>query len=101
MHRITIEYGAPADPAAFDQRYEDEHVPLVHVLPGLRRFLLSRPRGLGGAAPYLVAELWFDTADDLKAALKSPEMAAAAEHAQTLEVEATTMFTGEVHDRTS
>lgn len=100
MHRITVQYGTPADAEAFDRRYEDEHVPLVHLLPGLRRFLLSRPRGLGGPAPYLVAELWFDTAEDLKAALTSPEMAAAAAHAQDLDVEATTMFSGEVVDRT-
>ena len=29
MHRITIQYGAPADPAAFDQHYADVHMPLA------------------------------------------------------------------------
>lgn len=100
MHRITVQYAPPADPATFDRRYEDEHVPLVHRVPGLSRFLLSHPRGAGGSAPYLVAELWFDSADDLAAALASPELAEAAAHVETLDVDAPTLFTGEVVDRT-
>ena len=98
MHRITIQYGAPADPAAFDQHYQEVHVPLAGRIPGLRRYTVSRPRGLGGSAPYLVAELWFDDADSLKAALRSPEMAAAGADAQGLDVASMTMFTGAVED---
>ena len=72
-------------------------------LPGLRRFTVSHPRALGGGdVPYLVAELWFDDADALKAALKSPEMADTAADAQAMaekfEVAGTTMFTGLVTD---
>lgn len=100
MHRITIQYGAPADPAAFDTYYTETHIPLASTLPGLRRFSLSHPRGLGGDAPYLVAELWFDDADALKAALKSPEMAETAADAQTFDVASTAMFTGEVTETT-
>ena len=103
MHRITIQYAAPGDPAGFDAHYRDVHVPLASGLPGLRRFSLSRPRALGpGDAPYLVAELWFDDADALRAALKSSEMAAtAADAARMVEeyaVAGTSMFTGEVTD---
>jgi uncharacterized protein (TIGR02118 family) len=97
MHRITVQYGEPADPATFDKHYTEVHVPLASRLPGLRRYSISRPRGLGGSAPYLVAELWFDDADALKAALKSPEMAAAAADAQALDA-STTMFTGAIDD---
>lgn len=96
MHRITIEYGAPADPEAFEQHYTDVHIPLAAKLPGLRRFSRSHPRGLGGEAPYFVAELWFDDADALKVALKSPEMAETGADAQTFDVASMTMFTGEV-----
>jgi uncharacterized protein (TIGR02118 family) len=97
MHRITIAYAAPSDPAAFDARYTDEHVPLVRRLPGLERFTLTRPRGLAGEAPYLVAELWFDSADDLRAALKSSEMAETGTHAQSLGA-TMSIWTGEVID---
>ncbi len=96
MHRITIQYGAPTDPEAFEQHYTEVHIPLASKLPGLRRFSRSHPRGLGGEAPYLVAELWFDDAEALKAALKSPEMAETAADAKTFDVASTTMFTGEV-----
>jgi uncharacterized protein (TIGR02118 family) len=101
MHRLTIQYAEPADPAAFDQRYADEHVALVRRIPGLRRFLLSHPRALGavgaGPVPYLVAELWFDDAAALKAALRAPEMAETGAHAEALGVPMT-MFAGDVEE---
>lgn len=98
MHRVTIQYAAPADPDTFEQRYRDEHVPMVHRLPGLRGFSLSHPRGMQGEAPYLVAELWFDDGDAMKAALKSPEMGEAGAHAAGLGAEMV-IFSGEVEER--
>jgi uncharacterized protein (TIGR02118 family) len=96
MHRLTIQYDAPADPEAFDQHYFDVHVPLCRPLPGLRNASFSKPRALGpGTVPYLVAELDFDDADALKAALRSPEMAAVGTDAETLQAPRV-MFTGEV-----
>ena len=101
MHRLTISYTEPADPSGFEVDYRDRHVPIATTMPGVRRFLLSHPRSLGpGEAPYLVAELWFDDADALKAALRSPEGAATAAHAQEIVekygVASMTMATGEV-----
>lgn len=103
MNRITIQYAAPADSEGFDAHYRDVHVPLASKLPGLRRFTASHPRALGGGdAPYLVAELWFDDVDAMKAALRSAEMADTAADAQEMvakfEVAAMTMFTGLVTD---
>ena len=103
MHRLTISYSEPADAAGFEADYRDAHVPLVGKLPGLRRFLVSHPRPLGpGETPYLVAELWFDGADALKAALRSPAGADTAAHAQEIVekhgVASMAMATGEVED---
>lgn len=95
MHRLTVQYQSPADPEAFDGKYFGEHVPLCQTLPGLRATSFSKPRALGGVAPYLVAELDFDDAAALKTALRSPEMAAVAADADTLPAERV-MFTGEV-----
>ena len=96
MHRLTIQYAAPADPEAFDRQYFDQHVALCKPLPGLRAAAFSKPRVLGpGVCPYLVAELDFEDAESLKIALKSPEMAAVAADAATLDAESV-MFTGEV-----
>ncbi|HET7735696.1 MAG TPA: EthD family reductase [Nocardioidaceae bacterium] len=96
MYRLTIQYDAPADAEAFDRHYFDVHVPLCKPLPGLRGASFSKPRALGpGTTPYLVAELDFDDADALKAALRSPEMAAVGADAENLDA-ARVMFTGEV-----
>lgn len=97
MHHITIQYGEPADTETFERHYSEVHISLASKLPGLRRFSRSHPRGLGGEAPYFVAELWFDEADALKAAMKSQEMAATADDAQGMGVPMT-MFTGEIID---
>ena len=96
MHRLTIQYAVPEDPAAFDEHYFGTHIPLVAPLPGLQSFSWSKPRPLGGEQTvYLVAQLDFADADALTAALKSSEMAAAGQDAAGLGVR-TTMFTGEV-----
>lgn len=98
MHRIAILYGQPTEPAEFDRHYFDTHVPIVESLPGLRQFAWSKPRPLGeGVDVYFVAELWFDTAEDLKTALRSPEMAAAGADLQNFSVTSIRMFSGEVN----
>lgn len=97
-HRITIQYAVPASPEDFDTHYREVHIPLARLLPGLQRITMSNPRA-GGGAPYLVTELWFASAEELRTALKSPEMAAAAADAAQL-CERTgsilSTFTGEV-----
>ena len=55
MHRITIQYGAPADVEAFEKHYTEVHIPLASKLPNLRRFSRSHTRAMGGEAPYFVA----------------------------------------------
>ena len=79
MFRISVCYGQPVDPAAFDEHYNSTHVPLTLKVPGLVRFTTGKPRSLGRTGPphYLVADLWFETAESFKAALKSAEMHAA------------------------
>ena len=97
MYRLTVLYDTPADPAAFDTRYTEEHVPLVRALPDLARFTMSHPTG-GEGTPYLVAELWWDDAAAHAAAAGTPEMAATREHADGCGTTYRT-FLGEVDDR--
>jgi len=98
MHRFTVQYAVPADPAAFDRAYTDEHVPLVRALPGLAGFSLCHPEPAGGdKTVYLVAQLDFANAEALQEALRSDAMAAAGRHAASLGVPMT-MFSGEVVD---
>lgn len=81
MVKLVVAYGAPQDPAAFDQYYASTHRPLVEKIPNLRRFEAGKVLGTpdGSPAPYyVIAELAFDDLPALQASLASPEGAAAA-----------------------
>jgi uncharacterized protein (TIGR02118 family) len=74
-------YGRPADPASWDQRYTEEHLPLAAAIPGLRAQRAATVHGTaeGSESPYyLVGELVFDDLEALQAGVGSPEGQAAA-----------------------
>jgi uncharacterized protein (TIGR02118 family) len=80
MHVLTVGYGQPRDPAAFDAYYQSTHRPLAERVPGLVSFTARHCAALDGTAPpyYLVAELAFSSREALAAALGSAEGKAAA-----------------------
>ena len=99
MVKLTVLYGPPSDPAAFDKYYLETHVPLADAIPGLRRNEVSKVSGsLDGSAPlyHLQAELYFDSADALSTALGSAEGAAAAADLANFATGGVTMMTSEV-----
>ncbi len=75
MHVLTVCYGHPADPAAFDAYYTSTHAPLAEKIPGMTSFTFRHCDSLDGSQPpyYLLAELSFPSRDALNAALASPE----------------------------
>ena len=76
MVKIVVTYGAPQDPDAFERYYGTTHAELVAKLPKLRRFEAARAVATpdGSDLPcYRIAELWFDSQDDLEASMSSPE----------------------------
>jgi uncharacterized protein (TIGR02118 family) len=80
MVKLVVLYGTPDDPAAFDDHYAGIHEPLARKIPNLRRFEAGKVIGTpdGGPAPfYLIAELWFDGAEELAASMGSDEGRAA------------------------
>jgi uncharacterized protein (TIGR02118 family) len=96
--RFLALYETPADPAAFERHYRDVHIPLGSRLPGLRRYTVGRNvvAVRGGTAYYLVAELEWDTMDELHAAFASSEgraTAADAAHLQELAPVRSMIFT--------
>jgi uncharacterized protein (TIGR02118 family) len=83
--RLLAAYEAPADPAEFDRHYREVHIPLVRALPGVRRYVLGRgAAAVRGVPYYLVAEVDWDTMDELRAAFASPEGRATAVDAARL-----------------
>jgi uncharacterized protein (TIGR02118 family) len=81
MVKLVVCYGPPEDTAAFDRHYAETHVPLVQKIPELRRFEAGKVLATADGSPppfYYIAELAFDSAEDLQAALGSAEGQAAA-----------------------
>jgi uncharacterized protein (TIGR02118 family) len=74
MHVLTVCYGHPADPAAFDAYYTSTHVPLAEKIPGLASFTYRHCDSLDGSQPpyHLLAELSFASREALDVGLASP-----------------------------
>ncbi len=55
MVKLVVAYGAPDDPAAFDEHYSTTHAPLAEKIPNLLRFetgkVLGTPEGTAGRPP--------------------------------------------------
>ena|SRR5947209_18762458 len=63
--KLTVVYGTPEDPDAFDRHYFDVHMPIVARWPNVQRTEVAKVTGgpFGSPSPYsLVTELYF--ADD-------------------------------------
>lgn len=75
LARLLVIYGQPSDPVTFERYYYETHVPLVQQLPGLQAFWVSQGSvSASGDSPcHLVAEIAFDSMDDLESALSSAE----------------------------
>ncbi len=88
--RFLAVYETPADPDAFDRHYREVHIPIARRLPGLRRYVVSRDvAAVRGDPYYLVAELEWDTMDELRAAFVSEAGRATAADAANLQQLAT------------
>jgi uncharacterized protein (TIGR02118 family) len=81
MVKLSVIYGHPTDPAAFERYYAETHMPLAAKVQGLRRFELSKVMGTpDGSKPayYRMADLYFDSSDHMKQVMATPEARATA-----------------------
>ena len=94
MHVLTVCYGHPADPAAFDAYYTSTHAPLAKKIPGMTSYTFRHCASLDASQPpyYLLAELSFPSAEALNAGLTSPEAAAATADVPNFATGGVTMF---------
>lgn len=81
MAKLVVLYKKPRNAEAFDKHYASVHIPLAKKIPGLTKYDISKgavgtPAGPGGI--HLVATLYFDSLDAVKAGLASPQGQAAA-----------------------
>src|SRR3954454_12758138 len=100
VHRLIVQYGQPTDPAAFDKHYRDVHAGLAQAIPGLVRFTVGHARSLDPStpAPYLVAELDFESAEAMGAGMNSEAGRAAGADVTVFATGGATMASYDVED---
>ncbi len=99
MIKYVALYRTPEDPEAFDKNYFETHVPIVDETPGLVRTEIAKVTRMmvGEPAYYLLAELYFDSVESMKAAFKTDPWRASGENLQSWGgMDLVTMFTAEV-----
>lgn len=103
MIKYIALYKKPADPADFDEKYFSTHMPIANSVPGLVRAEVAKVQRvflagfLGDTEPYLIAELYFDSAESMKAAFKTAEWASSGANLTEIGgMELVAMFTAEV-----
>jgi uncharacterized protein (TIGR02118 family) len=75
MLKLTVLYGHPKDPRAFEEYYANKQLPLAAKIPNVLRFESGRVGTVDESEPpyHRIAELWFESAERLSEALSSPE----------------------------
>ena|SRR5947209_7615223 len=99
MVKLTVLYGPPTDPAAFEDHYANTHLPLASKMPNVQRFEAGRVVGTpdGSEPPYYrIAELWFDSAETLQATMATEEGQATAGDIPTFATGGATLVVSEV-----
>jgi uncharacterized protein (TIGR02118 family) len=80
MVRLLVLYGHPTDPAAFDQYYQDRHIPLAKKMKGLRKWTVGKVQVQPGDDPppyYYIADLFMESREEFEQLLATPEGQAA------------------------
>jgi uncharacterized protein (TIGR02118 family) len=93
-------YQVPDDPSSFEEHYFGTHVPLVEKVPGLVENRVHRVvrQFVGKPGFHLVAELVFQDAEAMAAALRSDEWTAAGEDLRSWGgLDLAVMFSAEPH----
>ena len=80
MHILTVLYGHPDDPAAFESYYASTHGPLVDKIDGLQSWSSRLVDSMDGSQPpyYRIAELAFPSLEQLQSSMGSDSGQAAA-----------------------
>lgn len=84
--KIVVIYPTPADAEEFERVYTEDHAPMVttDTFPGITKFVQVKVLGTPDGSPppiARIAELHFESIDDLKNAAGSPSAAGAVAHA--------------------
>lgn len=94
--KLIALYRRPGDPEVFNKNYFDTHLPLIAMVPGLKRTTVTRlTRTLMGEDFYMMAVMEFKDKDALKEGMKSREMAVAGDNLNSFAQGLVTLIFGE------
>ena len=98
MVKLTVVYGHPEDPGAFEEYYASKHLPLAQKIPNVRRFEVGKVSAVDEGEPpyYRIAELWFESEERMGEARSSPEAQAATGDLEKFATGGATFFVSEV-----
>lgn len=80
MHRLTVLYGHPKDPAAFDRYYHETHIPLAKKMTGFSGWTIGKCQtAVPGEPPpyYMIVGLYAESRAKIDEILATPEGQAA------------------------
>ena len=80
MHRLTVLYGHPVDPAAFDRYYHETHIPLAKKMKGFSGWTIGKCQtAVPGEPPpyYMIVGLYAESRAKIDEILATPEGQAA------------------------
>lgn len=96
--KLIVLYSNIKDPEKFDEYYKNVHIPLAKKIPGVRKIVVSKVKGVavGKANYYQVVEVYFDDIESLKKASESKEAKEASKDGLALDPNLTILVTEEV-----
>lgn len=100
MVKLIALYKQPEDTQAFDEHYFNVHAPLTAKIPGLRKMEVTKIVGspMGKTDYYLLCEMYYDSHDALKEAMRTDESKASGKDLMSFAGDLVTLMIGEEVD---
>jgi uncharacterized protein (TIGR02118 family) len=97
MVKLIALYKQPSDPEAFDTHYKNVHTPITQKIPGLRKMEVTKIVGspMGKSDYYLLCEMYYDSHDALKTAMRTDESKASGRDLMSFAGDLVTLMIGE------
>lgn len=94
MVKLVALFKRPDDVDAFEQHYNNVHLPLIRQVPGLRKLVINNVWGAprGEPAYFKITEMWFDDRAAFDAGMASDENRAAGKDLMSFAREVVTML---------
>ena len=99
MVKLTVLYGHPDDPDAFEEYYANTHMPLVDEIPNLQRYEAARIVATpdGSEPPYYrIFEGYFEDIEQLQSGMATLEGQAAANDIPNFATGGAALFIAEI-----